>query len=108
MWKLKRTHTCGELRASDVGKTVILNGWVDLRRDFGKLIFVDLRDRYGIAQAVIDLSEHPQLEEKGASTIRLEDILKIQGKVRRRDPETINKKLPTGEIEIEVTGLEFL
>ena len=52
MWKLKRTHNCGELRATDVGKTVILNGWVDVRRDFGKLIFVDLRDRYGKTQVL--------------------------------------------------------
>lgn len=103
-----RTHALGELRPAHEGITVTLCGWVDLRRDFGKLIFVDLRDRYGIAQAVLDLSKVTALEAKGASTIRLEDILKVTGKVRRREPAQVNKKIPTGEIEIEVLDLEFL
>ncbi|MEZ0230431.1 MAG: aspartate--tRNA ligase, partial [Planctomycetota bacterium] len=103
-----RTHSLGELRPTHEGAIVTVCGWVDRRRDHGKLIFVDMRDRYGIAQAVFDLSEVPALEQKGASTIRLEDILKLTGKIRRRDPDTINKKFPTGEIEIEVQDVEFL
>ncbi len=103
-----RTHSLGELRPTHEGTIVTVCGWVDLRRDFGKLIFVDLRDRYGIAQAVLDIAERPALEARGASTMRLEDILKITGKVRRRDLDTVNKKLPTGEIEIEVHEIEFL
>ena len=103
-----RSHSLGELRPVHEGVKVTLCGWVDLRRDFGKLIFVDLRDRYGIAQAVIDLSQFPALEAKGASTIRLEDILKITGTVRRRDADKISKKLQTGEIEIAVSDIAFL
>src|SRR3954468_23504726 len=103
-----RSHSLGELRPGHEGVNVTLCGWVDLRRDFGKLIFVDMRDRFGIAQVVIDLSNYPALEAKGASTIRLEDIIKVKGKVRRRDPAKANKKLPTGEVEVEVTDLEFL
>ncbi len=103
-----RTHSLGELRPVHDGQEVTICGWVDLRRDLGKLIFVELRDRYGIAQIVLDLGAHPELEQAGASTIRLEEILKIKGRVRRREPENVNKKMPTGEVEIEVLGLTFL
>jgi aspartyl-tRNA synthetase len=107
MWKLKRTHTCGELRASDVGKTVVLNGWVDVRRDFGKLVFVDLRDRYGKTQVLFspdrDLAVHD-----AAAKLRGETVIAVKGIVRKRDADTINKKLVTGEIEIDVAEFEVL
>ncbi len=103
-----RTHCLGELRPNHEGLSVTVCGWVDLRRDLGKLIFVELRDRYGIAQVVVDLGSHPDLDKQGASTIRLEEILKVRGKVRRRDASNINKHMPTGEIEIEVESFEFL
>ncbi|HLY76023.1 MAG TPA: OB-fold nucleic acid binding domain-containing protein, partial [Planctomycetota bacterium] len=107
MWKLKRTHTCGELRASDVGKTVVLNGWVDVRRDFGNLIFVDLRDRYGKTQALFSPDRVKAVHDQ-ASRLRNETVIAIKGKVCKRDADTINKKIVTGEIEIDVAELEIL
>ena len=68
MWNLKRTHNCGELRATDVGKTVILNGWVDVRRDFGKLIFVDLRDRYGKTQVLFSPDRVKEVHDQASCT----------------------------------------
>ena len=96
MWKLKRTHNCGELRATDVGKTVILNGWVDVRRDFGKLIFVDLRDRYGKTQVLFSPDRVKEIHDQ-ASKLRGETVIAVRGKVCKRDADTINKKIATGE-----------
>jgi aspartyl-tRNA synthetase len=107
MWKLKRTNNCGELRASDVGKTVILNGWVDVRRDFGKLIFVDLRDRYGKTQVLFSPDRVKEVHDQ-ASKLRGETVIAVKGKVCKRDADTINKKIATGEIEIEAGELEIL
>src|SRR6185436_430017 len=107
MWKLKRTNNCGELRASDVGKTVILNGWVDVRRDFGKLIFVDLRDRYGKTQVLFSPDRVKEVHDQ-ASKLRGETVIAVKGKVCKRDADTINKKIATGEIEIEAAELEIL
>jgi aspartyl-tRNA synthetase len=107
MWKLKRTHTCGELRASDVGKTVVLNGWVDVRRDFGNLIFVDLRDRYGKTQVLFSPDRVKAVHDQ-ASKLRNETVIAVKGKVCKRDADTINKKIVTGEIEIDVAELEIL
>ncbi len=95
----KRTHTCGDLRGSDIGKDVILMGWVHHRRDHGGLVFVDLRDRYGVTQIVFD----PQLADKvhkQSHLIRNEWVLAIKGKVSQRPEGTANPKLPTGEMEI--------
>ncbi|MBI3723317.1 aspartate--tRNA ligase [bacterium] len=103
-----RSHALGELGKKHEGAQVTLCGWVDRRRDHGSLIFVDLRDRYGIAQIVLDLACHPGLEKQGASTIRIEEILKVQGKVRLRDAESVRKENPTGEVEVEVSDLVFL
>ncbi len=101
----KRTHNCGELRSSDVGKTVSLAGWVHKRRDLGSVVFLDLRDLYGKAQLVIDPKKHPELSE-ALSSIRLEWVISITGTVKKRkDP---NPKLSTGEIEISVTDLQVL
>ena len=107
MWKLKRTQNCGELRLADVGKTVILNGWVDVRRDFGNLIFVDLRDRHGKTQVLFSPDRHKEIHDQAAK-LRNETVIAVKGKVCKRDADTINKKIATGEIEIDVEELEIL
>ncbi len=104
---LKRTHMCGELRASDAGSKVVLMGWVNKRRDLGNLIFLDLRDRSGITQAVITADAGAGIHEK-ASAVRSEFVVAVIGHVKPRDPGTINKNLPTGEIEVVADGLRLL
>jgi aspartyl-tRNA synthetase len=94
-----RTHTCGALRLSDVGKTVRLSGWVHRKRDHGNLLFVDLRDHYGITQAVIDVSS-PIF--KPLEAVRPESVITLTGTVVARTPETVNPKLPTGEVELRI------
>ncbi len=103
----KRTHTCGELRGSNVDNTVILTGWVHKRRDHGGLIFIDLRDRDGITQVVVN-PEIDKIAHKKAHEIRSEYVLAVKGKVIARPEGTINPKLLTGEIEITVEDLEIL
>lgn len=98
-----RTHTCGDLTRKDVDQEVILNGWVSSRRDLGGVIFIDLRDRYGITQIVFDES-NKELHTK-AEDLRSEYVIGIKGKVLLRDEETVNPSMPTGEVEIEVTEL---
>lgn len=100
---LLRTHTCGDLTKEHVNQEVVLNGWVSSRRDLGGVIFIDLRDRYGITQVVFDES-NKDLHEK-AEDLRSEYVIGIRGKVLLRDDETINPAMPTGEIEIEVSEL---
>ena len=104
---LKRTHMCGELRASDAGSKVVLMGWVNKRRDLGNLIFLDLRDRTGITQAVITADAGAGVHEK-ASAIRSEFVVAVIGRVKLRDEGTINKKNPTGEIEVVAEELRLL
>ncbi|MFA6097372.1 MAG: aspartate--tRNA ligase [Candidatus Paceibacterota bacterium] len=102
-----RTHTCGELGKESVGKQVTLCGWVNTRRDHGGLIFVDLRDRYGLTQITFD----PKISKDSwglAEKIRNEFVLRVEGKVIARPSDMINTKLKTGEIEIEVLKLEIL
>src|SRR5690242_6359748 len=94
-----RTHTCGELRREHVGQTVRLSGWVNRRRDHGGLLFIDLRDHYGITQCVIE-PEVAAFQE--ADKARSEWVLTLTGKVVARSAETINKDLPTGEIEMRI------
>jgi len=102
-----RTHTCGELTKKDVKKTVELCGWVHSRRDHGGLIFIDLRDRYGLTQLTFDPKiSQPALTE--ADKLRHEWVIKIKGKVAPRPLDMVNKKLPTGEIEIECNEIEIL
>lgn len=98
----KRTHTCGELRISDIGKNVALNGWVATVRDMGKLIFIDLRDRYGITQLVVLPEENQEMAQK-AREIKTEFVISIIGLVRER--ENKNPKLPTGDIEVIIDNL---
>ena len=104
---LERTHLCGELRAKDAGKDVVLMGWVNRRRDHGNLIFLDLRDRSGIAQVVLDKELTPEGHAKGEH-VRPEYVVAAVGKVRLRDKDAINPKMVTGEIEIEATELRVL
>ena len=93
-----KTHTCGDLRAEHIGQTVTLSGWIDTRRDHGKLIFIDLRDRYGITQVVFE-GDHPELFPV-ANEIRNEYVLAVGGKVRERLPGKHNPKLATGDVEV--------
>ena len=105
--KLERTHLCGELRAADAGKEVVLMGWVNRRRDHGNLIFLDVRDRSGIAQIVLDRELTPEGHAKGEA-VRPEYVVAAVGRVRLREDAAINPKMPTGEIEIEATELLIL
>jgi aspartyl-tRNA synthetase len=102
-----RTHTCGALRATDAGATARLAGWVHRRRDYGKLIFVDLRDRHGLTQVVIDQADAPEAHAI-ASRVRSEFVVAVHGHVAKRLPGTENAKLPTGEIELQTTEIEIL
>ena len=94
-----RTHTCGQLTRGHVGQTVRLSGWVHRKRDHGNLLFVDLRDHYGITQCVIDTSS-PIFKEVEAA--RVESVITLTGKIVARSAETVNPKLPTGEIEMQI------
>ena len=97
-----RSHTCAQLSAENVGETVRLSGWMHRKRDHGGVLFVDLRDHYGITQLVAD-EDSPALEvfEK----LRAESVVTIDGEVKARTPETVNKDLPTGEIEVFVRAI---
>lgn len=100
----KRTHTCGELRLTDINSQITLNGWVSKKRDLGGLLFIDIRDRYGLTQIKIA----PENTEAYTKAIKLgqEFVISVSGKVIKR--ESINKNIPTGEIEIEVSDMEVL
>ena len=104
---LERTYMCGELRAANAGEHVILMGWVNRRRDHGNLIFLDVRDRSGIAQVVLDKELTPEGHAKGEQ-VRPEYVVAAVGKVRLRGKDAINPKMPTGEVEIEATELRVL
>jgi aspartyl-tRNA synthetase len=102
-----RTHTCGELNINDAGKEAMLCGWVAVRRDHGKLIFIDLRDRYGLTQIVFIPKDSGQAYHQ-AQSLRNEYVIRIKGIVNARPKDNINPKLSTGEIEILVKELEVL
>ncbi|MDA3839812.1 MAG: aspartate--tRNA ligase [Patescibacteria group bacterium] len=102
-----RTHTCGELTKKEVGQEVILTGWVHRRRDHGGIIFIDLRDKYGLSQVKFD----PEIDKAAieiANKFRSEWVIKVVGKVVARPDDMINKKMATGEIEVEVIETEVL
>ncbi len=99
-----RTHTCGELSEKDIGKTVILAGWVRRIREIGSLIFIDLRDRYGRTQIVIEDKELLKV----ARNVGIEYVIKVEGKVRERPPKDVNPDHPTGRIEVYAHKLEVL
>ncbi|CAN1724171.1 Aspartate--tRNA(Asp/Asn) ligase [Hyphomicrobium sp. 1Nfss2.1] len=100
-----RSHTCGALRASDIGKSVRLSGWVHRVRDHGGLLFIDLRDHYGITQVVAD-PDSPAF--KTAESVRSEWVIRVDGAVRQRPEGTVNAELPTGEVELFATEIEVL
>jgi len=104
---LQRTHMCGALRASDAGSNVVLMGWINRRRDLGNLIFLDLRDRTGITQVVITADAGAELHKK-AESLRSEYVIAVVGRVKLRDAATINKNIPTGEIEVVADELRLL
>ncbi len=99
-----RTHTCGALRAADAGTTARLSGWVHSKRDHGGLLFIDLRDHYGLTQIVF-ASGTPAFE--AADRLRAESVVTVTGEVVRREPGTVNPRLPTGEIELRAASLEL-
>src|SRR5437773_5038928 len=98
-----RTHTCGALRLGDAGQTARLSGWVHRKRDHGQLLFVDLRDHYGITQCVIDVSS-PLFAQ--AEALRLESVVTMTGRVAARTDDTVNPNLPTGEVELVIDALD--
>ena len=100
-----RSHTCGELRRADAGKSVRIAGWIHSVRDHGGVIFIDLRDNYGLTQVVID----PERDfYQALDKWRVESVVQFDGTVVERTPETVNPKLATGEIEVSATGMEML
>ena len=100
-----RTHTCSELTIDSSGKDIVLSGWINKKRDHGNLLFIDLRDNYGMTQCIIDKSNE---NFKSLEKIQLESVIKIKGKVVERTKETINTDLQTGEIEININSFEVL
>jgi len=100
-----RTHTCSELTIDNSGKNVVLSGWINKKRDHGNLLFIDLRDNYGMTQCIIDKSND---NFKSLEKIQLESVIKIKGKVVERTKETINNDLQTGEIEVNIVSFEVL
>ena len=101
---LKRTNTCGELGKKDIKEEAILSGWVQSSRDHGGIIFIDLRDRYGLTQAVFD-PEHDKKTHKEAESLRREDVVSVRGKVRARGKGLENPNLKTGELEVRADEL---
>ncbi|MCL4847096.1 MAG: aspartate--tRNA ligase [Acidobacteria bacterium] len=102
---LRRTHTCGALRASDVGQRVVLLGWVHRVRDLGSLVFFDVRDRHGLTQVIA--RDNPALVE-AVKRLRPEMVVAVLGEVEHRDADTVNPKLPTGQVEVVVHDLRLL
>jgi aspartyl-tRNA synthetase len=104
---LRRTHMCGTLRASDAGKKAVLMGWVNKRRDHGSLLFVDLRDRTGITQVVVNADRNAAIHQK-AETLRNEYVIAAIGTLKLRDANTINPNMPTGEVELVADDIRIL
>src|SRR6476469_5105292 len=105
MAEWQRTHTCGELREEHVGRTVTLNGWVLITRNFGNQVFVDVRDRYGLTQVVFE-EDNPELYKVGDNLGR-EWVISVTGAVRKRLPAA-ERAIPTGKIEIEAKSVAIL
>ncbi len=97
-----RTHTCGALRLADAGRPARLSGWVHRKRDHGQLLFVDLRDHYGVTQCVIDVTS-PLFP--AADALRLESVVTVTGHIAARSADTINPRLPTGEVELVIAEI---
>ena len=105
MTKKYRTHNCNQLRKDHVGTKVILSGWINKKRDHGNLLFIDLRDNYGITQCIINKenSNFVELEKT-----RLETVVKIEGNVINRSENTVNKDIKTGDVEVEIEKFQVL
>src|SRR3954451_9379522 len=103
--KLARTHTCGELRVEDVNKDVVLLGWVHRVRDLGSLVFIDIRDRYGVTQVIVRDNDALVADAK---RLRAEFVIAVAGQVEHRAPETINNKISTGRIEVAANEIRLL
>ena len=102
MSSVYRTHTCGQLRPEHVGQQARLSGWVQRKRDHGNLLFIDLRDHYGVTQVVVDVSS-PVF--KTAEVVRSESVITVSGKVVAREPSTVNPKLATGAVELDAAEM---
>ena len=105
--ELRRTHSCGQLRAANAGQTVLLMGWVHRRRDHGAVIFIDLRDREGLTQAVFHEEIDPAVHRR-AEEVRSEYVIAVEGSVTLRSPGTVNPNMPTGEIEVVASRIWIL
>ena len=105
MTNIYRTHKCNELRKEHVGQDVVLSGWINKKRDHGNLLFIDLRDNYGITQCIIDKENLNFLK---LEKIQVETVIKIEGKVLNRSDETINKEIQTGDIEVGIQNFKIL
>jgi len=97
-----RTHHCGELRQSHTSQKIRLSGWVHRKRDHGNLLFIDLRDHYGLTQCVIDV-DSPAFAS--AESLRVESVITLNGTVVQRTPDTVNKKMTTGDIEVQIDSV---
>ena len=100
-----RSHNCNELRKDDLDKEISISGWINKKRDHGNLLFIDLRDNYGITQCIIDKENKNFLF---FVKVQLETVIKINGKVVSRSDETVNKDIETGEIEVVINEIEIL
>ena len=100
-----RTHNCNELRKDNVNQNVILSGWINKKRDHGNLLFIDLRDNYGVTQCIIEKENSNFLK---LEKTQLETVICVEGKVINRSIETINNDIPTGEIEVSISNFDIL
>src|SRR6266700_992093 len=105
--ELRRTHMCGDFRASHAGQKVLLMGWAHKRRDHGAVIFIDLRDRSGHTQAIFHEDVDPVVHQR-AEQVRAEYVVAVEGKVATRTPETVNPNMPTGEVELVASKIWIL
>jgi len=103
----KRTHTCGALRSEDIGTRVTLNGWVDVRRDLGGVIFIDIRDRYGKTQVVFNPQRHAGAHQL-AKDLRNEFVIAVSGVVEKRPEGTENPEIPTGMVDVLADDVQIL
>ena len=105
MKNIYRTHLCNELRPKDVGASAKLSGWIHRKRDHGNLLFIDLRDHFGLTQCVIEV-KNPEFRK--IEKLHSESVVTFEGMVASRDEETVNKNLPTGGVELKITKVHFL